>query len=113
MASESPTRLAREAKEAGELLKQEHEFLLSRFDDLDLLGLRERVARIEERLLRVEKTQEDIKEVPVLADRINKLEKHKEETEKRGWQFVFIGAGAGLALIGGIVVQLVAFIIKK
>ena len=114
MASESPTRLAREAKEAIELLQKDHDFLRERFDVLELLDLRERVARFEERLARVEKTLEELKLVPVLEDRVNKLEHREEESSKRRWQFAYIFAGAVTTLLVTVLVQLVLLpLVKK
>ena len=107
MASELPTQLAREAKDAISRLKQDHEFLQKRFEDLDLLEVRERVARIEERLSRIEKIQEEHKELPVLADRINKLEKNKEEADRRYWQFVVLFIGGILTLAINLVVSFI------
>lgn len=59
----------------------------------NLMGLRERIA--------------------VLEQQVVKLDTHKSEGEKRSWQFVFIAAGAGCAVVGGVVVQLVSALLKK
>lgn len=85
--------IAREAKSLAESNKIEIDLLSSTIKDLDLLRLRDRVV--------------------VLETTVAELKRHKEESEKRNWQFIFIAVGAGCAIVGGIVVQLVASFLRK
>ena len=85
--------IAREALSLAEANKLEMDLLSSTIKDLDLLRLRDRVVAIE--------------------TTVAELKRHKEESEKRNWQYIFIAVGAGCALAGGIVVQLVSTFLKK
>ncbi len=85
--------IAREAKSLAEANKIETDLLTSTIKDMDLLRFRDRVVALE--------------------TTVAELKRHKEESEKRNWQFIFIAVGAGCALAGGIVVQLVSSFLKK
>ena len=53
-------------------------------------------------------------EIAVLKSRLDKLEKHIDETDKRRWQFVYIFAGAVATLLVTVIVQLVLIpLVKK
>ena len=53
-------------------------------------------------------------DLAVLKSRLDKLEKHVEETDKRRWQFVYIFAGAVATLLVTVIVQLVLLpLVKK
>lgn len=53
-------------------------------------------------------------DLAVLKSRLDKLEKHIEETDKRRWQFVYIFAGAVATLLVTVIVQLVLLpLVKK
>ena len=92
-AKESPTKIAREAKEATNLLGKDLALLEKELENAELPRLRDRIVALE----------------TTVAD----LKRYKEESEKRNWQFIFIAVGAGCALVGGIVVQLVSLFLKK
>ncbi len=85
--------IARDAKLLAETNKIELGLLSSKVDDLELLDLRDRVVALE--------------------TTVAELKRHKEESEKRSWQFVYIVVGAGCAIAGGIVVQLVTSFLRK
>lgn len=73
--------------------RKDLEALTKAVDQLGLLQLRDRVTAVE----------------TVSTD----LKKGKEESEKRHWQFVYIAAGAGFALLSSFLVQLVFYFLKK
>ena len=53
-------------------------------------------------------------DLAVLKSRLDKLETHIEETDKRRWQFVYIFAGAVATLLVTVIVQLVLLpLVKK
>ncbi len=53
-------------------------------------------------------------DLAVLKSRLDKLEMHVEETDKRRWQFVYIFAGAVATLLVTVIVQLVLLpLVKK
>lgn len=53
-------------------------------------------------------------DLAVLKSRLDKLENHVEETDKRRWQFVYIFAGAVATLLVTVIVQLVLLpLVKK
>lgn len=93
MAGESPTQVAREAKRATELLEKDVRQLENELELAEIAKLKDRII--------------------VLETTVAELKRHKEESEKRNWQFIFIAVGAGCALVGGIVVQLVSSFLKK
>lgn len=93
MERESPTRIAREAQSAVDLLQKDVEFLEKELTKAEIPNLKDRII--------------------VLETTVAELKRHKEESEKRNWQFIFITVGAGCAIAGGIVVQLVASFLSK
>lgn len=129
MANESPTQLARDAKHAIDLLKQDVELFKKQFEGLELLQLREQVAILtregdalrkevvsasklretnavlEEKVARLEKVAEEAKQLPVILDRLNKLEEEKRESQKRVWQFFFLLGGVVLGIVGNLIVS--------
>ncbi len=53
-------------------------------------------------------------DIAVVKSRLDKLEKHAEETDKRRWQFVYIFAGTVATLLVTVIVQLVLLpLVKK
>ena len=137
MASPSAVELARGAQQEIAVLRAEFEAFAKNAATAEVRHLLERVATIEEKVSKLEAVVEALKQLPVIDDRVNKLEKRaekldelhqkaavtddrvnklekrEEESGKRGWQFVFIAAGAGLALLSSFLVQLVFYFIKK
>lgn len=109
----TPSEMARDAQKHSENLRIEFELLKQDIEKFDLLRIGERLIRIEEKTVQLEKSNEEIKRVPVIDDRVNKLEKHKDDSEKRGWQFVYIFSGAVAALLCSFLVQLIFFLLKK
>ena len=93
MANESPLQVAREARQATELLEKD---VLQLKDDLDSVD----IARLRERIVTLETT-------------VAELKRTKEELEKRHWQFVYIFAGAMASLLVTVVVQLLIHLLKR
>jgi len=86
--------LAHEANKQIAKLQSEFDFREKEIGKLHLQDLREHVA--------------------VLADRVDKLKKRIEESDKRRWQFVYIIAGALAMLLVSVLVQLVLLpLVKK
>lgn len=126
----SPTDLAREAAAKGDILRNEFDLFCKQVSELSLPELRERVvvletevaglrkeseasaqlrhanAVLEEKVARLEKVAEEAKQLPVILDRLNKLEEEKREAGKRLWQFIFAAVGLVLGVLGGLVGQL-------
>lgn len=133
----SPTELARKAQEHSEALEQDFKLLKDLVDRHDLPAIRELLTRLDERMAALAKLESDIRRIGVLEDRVAKLEKRteatekqqerlavvesqqadmkraKEESDKRQWQFVYIFAGAMASLLVTVVVQLVLALFKK
>lgn len=109
----SPTELARKALDELKDLQAEVNSLKKEVGQYDFLQVVQRLAVIEAKLAQLEKAQDEVKQIAVLADRVSELKKANEESGKRGWQFVYIAAGAGLALVSSFAVQLVFFLLKK
>lgn len=131
------TEIGRKAQEHSEDVKRQLDLLRQLVDLHDLPALRGQLIALEARVATLEKFEAELRRVGVLDDRvnklekraeksdelhqkvavvddrINKLEKRDEESGKRGWQFVFIAAGAGLALLSSFLVQLVFYFVKK
>jgi uncharacterized protein YceH (UPF0502 family) len=89
----SPTETARGAQQHSELLRLEFELFKEYIDQLELKGLRERLA--------------------ILEDRVAELKRLKEESEKRHWQFVYIFAGGVASMLVAVIVQLVIAWVRK
>ena len=109
----SPTELARAAQEHSQGLRQEFELLKQQVDTKELLGLRDRFVLLESRIAVLEKYETDIHRIGILEHRINELDRAKEDSDKRRWQFVYIFAGAAASLLATVVVQLVLMLVKK
>lgn len=113
----NPTQVAREALNRLDLLSKDVESLQTELEKADISTLKQRVAVIEEKVVELKKSKDEFdklsRQAAVLEDRVNELKKANEESGKRGWQFVFIAAGAGLALLSSFLVQLVFYFIKK
>ncbi len=129
MANESPAQLARDAKHAIDLLKQDVELFKKQFEGLKLLQFRERVAILtregdalrkevaaasklretnavlEEKVARLEKVAEEAKQLPVILDRLNKLERDKDESTRRAANFVYAVIGIALGVVGNLIVS--------
>jgi len=107
----TPTELARDAQRGVEGLQAELNYLRQSLEKLQLDDLRILVKLLEQKLSATEKELASLRAIPVIEDRLAKLEKHKEETEKRQWQFIYIFAGAMASLLITVLVQgLIAFI---
>jgi hypothetical protein len=137
MAGPSALDLARTARQDIAVLRAEFEAFARETDTPEVRRLRERFATAEEKIATLERTVEGLKQLPVIEDRVAKLEKRaeatekqqerlavvesqqadmkkaKEESDKRQWQFVYIFAGAMASLLVTVVVQLVLGFVKK
>src|SRR5687768_8814848 len=98
--ADSPTKLIRDTQQEVKVLAERVDGLRHELSQMSLPELRDRVSHLAERL-------------SVAEDRVNKLEKVKEESEKRHWQFVYIVMGAALALLSSLVVNLLLPLVKK
>ena len=97
--------LARDASHKTALLQQDVNLLREEVQRLELVLLRERVAVLENAVTRLEKVAEDVKPIPAILDRLNKLEEEKRESYKRVWQFFFVLGGVVLGVVGNLVVS--------
>lgn len=110
----TPTEMAREATLRIAQLRAEFDIREKELGKLELLQPRVRVAVLEEKLAKAERDLESLKLLPVLDDKVGKLEKHIDDTEKRRWQFVYVFTGAVATLLVTVVVQLVLLpLVKK
>lgn len=109
----SPTELARAALEHSQDLRQEFELLKQQVDTKELLGLRDRFVILESRFASLEKYEAEIRRISVVEDRVADLKRHKDESDKRNWQFVFLAFGAACAVVGGVAVQMTTLLFKK
>jgi len=90
----TPTELAHDAQKHVDKLRAEFDMREKELDKLNLQALRENLA--------------------VLQSRLDKLEKHIGESDRRRWQFVYIFAGAAATLLVTVLVQLVLLpLVKK
>jgi cell shape-determining protein MreC len=116
MASAAET-IARETREHSLVLRTEFDALRDQVHELELLALRERVKVLEESVSKLAKTADESiqlrEQVAVLKDQMAEVKKAKDQTDNRLWNVLMIAVGAVLSLLGGVVVQLVAFAIKK
>ncbi len=110
----TPTEMAHEAQRQIAELRSVCDTRFSGIDKLELVELRERLAVVEEKIAKAERELESLKTLPVLDDRVDKLERHKDDSEKRRWQFVYIFAGAISTLLVTVIIQLVLLpLVKK
>ena len=93
MANPTPTQQIQDLRLELESLKGRLASAEQQLEKSSLLELRDRIVTLE----------------PTVAE----LKRHKEEAEKRSWQFIYIFSGAACAIIGGVVVQLVLHLLKK
>ena len=103
----SPTELAREAMQHSELLRVEFEMLKHDVSQLSLQELRERVAVLEVLNKKIEKSLEEMKQFPVLENRIKQLEDRKLLGDTRIFQFILLFVGGVLTLAINIVVSFI------
>ena len=134
MAGPSAVELARTAQQDIAVLRAEFEAFAGNTDAPEMSKLRERFATVEEKVTHLENVVVGVRQVPVIDDRVAKLEvrvaeadslreqvavlkaeikKAKDQTDSRIWNVLMIAVGAVLSLLGGVVVQLIAFTIKK
>lgn len=97
------TEMAREAKHDISLLRLEFRGFADGFKSLDIRTMSERLAVLEEKVGRLEKVAEEVKHVPAILDRLNKLEEEKRESYKRVWQFFFLLGGVVLGVVGNLI----------
>jgi len=110
----TPTELAREAQKQIELLQAEFEIHQRGMENLKLFDLRERLVVLEQKIAKLERELEALKSLPIIADRVDRLERDRDESEKRRWQFAYIFAGAVATLLVTVLVQLVLLpLVKK
>lgn len=107
MAVPTTAELARQTASEFADLKKDVELLLKQTEQLKLNELPTDLAVLNHRLAQIEKAAEDLRIMPVLTDRVNKLEKHKEEADRRYWQFVVLFVGGILTLAINLVVSFV------
>lgn len=93
MPSPSAIELARTTRSDLALLEQEFNLHIETFKSYELAELRTMVA--------------------ILSERVVRLEKAKEDVDKRQWQFVYITLGVIGSLLSGLVVQLLLWALKK
>ncbi len=93
MASPSPAEIAKQTTKDLAVLQATFDYHKTQYDNLQLTVLRETVA--------------------VLSERVARLEKAKDEADKRQWQFVYITLGVIGSLLSGLVVQLLLWALKK
>ena len=93
MPSPSAIELARTTRSDLALLEREFILHVESFKSYDLAELRTMAA--------------------ILSERVARLEKSKEEADKRQWQFVYITLGVIGSLLSGLVVQLLLWALKK
>ncbi len=90
----TPTELAHEAQVQIARLRAEFDMREKELTRIDLQSIREELA--------------------VMRAKLDKLENHIDDTEKRRWQFVYIFAGAVATLLVTVIVQLVLLpLVKK
>lgn len=124
----TPSEMARRALEHSEALETEFKLLKLLVETHDLPAIRDLLVRIETRLTAFEKFEAEFRRISVIDDRVNKLEKRaeatekqqerlavvesqqadmkkaKDESDKRGWQLLYIVVGAGFAFVSSVVV---------
>ena len=93
MPSPSAIELARTTRNDLAILEREFNLHIETFKSYELAELRTSVA--------------------VLSERVVRLEKAKDEADKRQWQFVYITLGVIGSLLSGLVVQLLLWALKK
>ena len=93
MPSPSAIELARTTRSDLALLEQEFNLHIETFKSYELAELRTTVA--------------------ILSERVVRLEKAKDEADKRQWQFVYIFTGGMTTLLVTAVVQLLIAMLKK
>ncbi len=93
-------------------LRREFELFSERFERLELAKLREANAVLEAKVARLEKVAEDAKQLPVILDRLNKLEEERRESQKRTWQSFFAAIGVAFGVLGGVIGQLILSAVK-
>ena len=103
----TPTEMAREAHTQIALLRAEFEIHQRGIETLKLIDLRERLAVLDEKIAKLERELEAVKCLPVIVVRVDKLEQHRDETDKRRWQFVVLFVGGILTLAINLVVSFV------
>ena len=54
-----------------------------------------------------------LERLTTLDERVGELKRARDESDRRLWNVLMIGLGAGLSLLGGVVVQLVVFGLRK
>ncbi len=120
MAESKVEQLARETEKELALIKKDVEALQKDIDQANLTHMRERLSVLEERAEKLGRLVEELKptkaeaeEMGALKSRLSQLEEQKKLGDTRGWQFVYIAAGAGFALLSSFLVQLVFYFIKK
>ncbi len=86
-------------------------------EQYDLLKALNRITALEQHVgqLSAKASEADAlrEQVAVLKAEMSDLKKAREQSDNRLWNVLMIAIGAVLSLVGGMVVQLVAFAIKK
>lgn len=99
----TPTETARQAQTDVSLLRQEFESFVDGYERLDVLAMSHRLAVLEAQMNRLERVAEEVKHIPAILDRLNKLEEEKRESYKRVWQFFFLLGGVVLGVVGNLI----------
>ena len=105
MARQSPTELATEVRQDVSVLRKEFELFVADANRINAQGIRERRAVAEERIAKLEEVVEEVKHIPVILDRLNKLEEERRESHKRGANFIYAVLGISLGVVGNLIVS--------
>ena len=101
----TPTELARQAQTDILLLRQEFRTFVDGYKSLDVRTMSERLAVLEDRVARLEKAVEEVKHMPAILDRLNKLEEEKRESHKRSANFIYAVIGIAIGIVGNLIVS--------
>lgn len=100
-----------------EVMNKEIELLRGELERTEYTKAHDAIARLDERVKSLERLLEkmdsDSKRIAVLEEKTSELKRHRDESDKRQWQFVYIFAGACASLLVTVVVQLVLAYFKR
>lgn len=117
MLSSKPAELAKQLTAELESIKAKLAAVEQQLTQYGLLDLSKSVVALQQQVEGLKKHSEETvtlrEQVAVLRDQMAEMKKAKEQTDNRVWNVLMIAVGAVLSLLGGVVVQLIAFAIKK